>query len=400
MAAGRRSRLLLAGVASLGFLLSCAVARGGFLSDADPGDVNRYHEFAERMLGGDLPYRDFYMEYPPGAIPLFLAPSALGSDYNLAFKVWAAVAGVALVATLVVTLDVLGAGRRRTLLTLGTVVATPAALGAVTLNRYDLWPALLLSLALLALLVGRNRLGFAALAIGCAVKIYPVVVVPVAAVHVLRTRGRAELARSLAAFAGVLALLVLPFFALAPGGLGYSVKTQVARQLHLESLPASLLLAADMAGVYASSIVPGKPGSIDLDGSLPDALGVLATLVLFTALVLTFLAYLRAEESRELLVLGTAASVTAFVALSKVISPQFLVWLVPLVPLVAGPPGSVATALLLGALVATQVEVVWEHPLRDVGWPVWVLLARNLVLVAVFLVLLRALARRREPAGA
>ena len=65
----------------------------------------------------------------------------------------------------------------------------------------------------------------------------------------------------------------------------------------------------------------------------------------------------------------------------------------------AGTSGVVATALLVGALVATQVEVVWEHPLREVGWPVWVLLARNLVLAAVFIVLLLALTRRREPAG-
>jgi hypothetical protein len=34
------------------------------------------------------PYRDSYFEYPPGAIPAFLAPLALeGLSYNLAFKV-------------------------------------------------------------------------------------------------------------------------------------------------------------------------------------------------------------------------------------------------------------------------------------------------------------------------
>lgn len=399
MAAGLRQRLLLTAGAAAGFLLSCALARGGFFSSADPGDVNRYREFAERMLDGELPYRDFYMEYPPGAIPAFLAPSALGGDYNLAFKVTVAAAGVALVATLVATLGALGADRTRTASTLGMVVLAPVALGAVVLNRYDLWPSLLLALALLALLTGRSRVGFALLAAGCAVKIYPVVVLPVAALHVLRTRGREELVRSLAAFGGMLLLLFLPFFALAPGGLGYSFKTQLVRQLHLESLPASLLLAGDKLGLYTSSIVPGKPGSIDLDGGLPDALGILTTLVLAAALAVTVLLYWRAEEGSELLVAGTAASVAAFVAFSKVISPQFLVWLVPLVPLVAGRAGRWGAALLLAALVTTQVEVVWEHPLRNIGWPVWVLLGRNLLLVALVVVLLSALHERRRAAA-
>jgi uncharacterized membrane protein len=343
------------------------------------------------------------MEYPPGAIPAFLAPSALGGDYNLAFKLTVAAAGVALIAALVAVLAVLGASATRTALTLGSVIVAPAALGAVVLNRYDLWPALLLVLALLALLTGRAKLAFGLLAAGCAVKIYPAVVVPLAAVHVLRTRGRDELLRAVAVFAGVLLVCFLPFFALAPGGLGYSFKTQIVRQLQLESLPASLLLAADKLGLYASSIVPGSPGSIDLEGGLPDALGLVTTVLLAGALVLVLLAYWRASESRELLVAGFAAAVAAFVAFAKVISPQFLVWLVPLVPLVAGRAGLLGAGLLLAALVTTQVEVVWEHPLRDLGWPVWVLLLRNALLVALFLVLLAAVRSHRaarEPAAA
>lgn len=395
-----RARVVLAGTAASLFLLSCAAARGGFFSSADPGDVGRYREFAERMLDGELPYRDFYMEYPPGAIAAFLAPTALGLGYNLAFKLTVAAAGVALVATLVGILHALRAGAPRTALTLGTAILTPVGLGAVVLNRYDLWPALLLALALLALLRGRPRLAFGLLAAGCAVKVYPVVALPVAAAHVLRTRGRRELVRALATFAAVLGAVVLPFFALAPGGLGYSFKTQLVRQLQLESLPASLLLAADKLGLYATAIVPGKPGSIDLAGTLPDALGVATSVLLVAALAVVWALYRRAAESTELQVAGAAASVTAFVAFSKVISPQFLVWLVPLVPLVAGRVGPVATALLLAALVTTQVEVVWEHPLRALGWPVWVLLLRNVLLVALFLALLRALPSARRAPGA
>jgi hypothetical protein len=387
-----------AGAGIAAFLASCAAARGGFFSSADPGDVVRYHEFVRSMQDGQLPYRDFYMEYPPGAIGPFLAPLLLTAvaGYNLAFKFTVAAAGVGAIAATAVGLRLLGAERLRAAVTYATIAITPAALGAVVLNRYDLWPALISAAAVAAILAGRDRLGFGLLAVGCAVKLYPLVAVPVILIHVARTRGRDALVRGLKSFAVVLAVCVLPFAVLAPGGLRYSIKTQVVRHLQLESLASSVLLAAKAVGVYSASIVPGKPGSLDLSGSLPNALGVLTTLVLVVALALVVLAYVRAEESTETLVVGIAASITAFVAFSKVISPQFLVWLVPVVPLVARRRGIVASALLAGALVATQIEVVYEHPLRTFGWPVWVLLARNVLLVALFLLLLSGLRERRH----
>jgi hypothetical protein len=83
-----------------------------------------------------------------------------------------------------------------------------------------------------------------------------------------------------------------------------------------------------------------------------------------------------------------AAAVCAFVAFGKVLSPQFLLWLVPLVPLVAGRRGLAAASLLTAALVLTQV---W-FPQRywDYAGPfhlAWVVLLRDLVLVALVVVL-------------
>lgn len=382
----------------MAFLVSCAVARGGFFSSADPGDVGRYHDFADLMRHGELPYRDFYFEYPPGAIAAFLAPVAVGgtSDYNLVFKILVALCGLALLAVIVSILGVLEASRQQVVVTVGLFALMPVALGAVVLNRYDILPAFFVVLALLALLRSRSRSGFAILAVGCAVKVFPAVVLPVAAIHVLRTRGRAELLRALAVFACVSVVLFAPFALLAPGGLGYSFQTQIVRKLHIESLGASVLLTADKISSYSTTIIPGKPGSIDLDGAVPEILGAVTSLVLLGALVLVAVLYLRVEESPQLLVAGFAVSVTAFVAFSKVISPQFLVWLVPLVPLVGGRAGRLGSLLLFAVVVATQVEVVYEHPLRAVGWPIWVLLARNLLLVSLFVVLLGGLDALRQ----
>jgi hypothetical protein len=87
---------------------------------------------------------------------------------------------------------------------------------------------------------------------------------------------------------------------------------------------------------------------------------------------------------------------TAFVALGKVLSPQFLVWLIPVVPL-ARRYG--ANALLLGALVLTQLWFpfrYWDLVREFDPLASWLVLVRDLVLVALLVVLVRSLRRERS----
>ena len=78
------------------------------------------------------------------------------------------------------------------------------------------------------------------------------------------------------------------------------------------------------------------------------------------------------------------------------LSPQYLIWLLPLVPLVRGRRGLAATALLTLALILTQVwfpqrYFAYALEFRNAG----VVLVRDLVLVALLAVLVwpRRLAR-------
>jgi hypothetical protein len=71
-----------------------------------------------------------------------------------------------------------------------------------------------------------------------------------------------------------------------------------------------------------------------------------------------------------------------------VLSPQFLLWLIPLVPLVRGRRGLAATGILAAALVLTQVWFpgrYWSY--ADRFHLSGVVLARDLVLVLLVAVL-------------
>ena len=388
--ASTEPRLLLVGAAGL-FLVSLTLLHWGWYQHDLIRDTIEYHRYGTAMLSGHVPYRDFGIEYPPGALPAFGLP-AIGKPglavYEREFQVLMALCGIGSLAAMSVALRDLGASAERMAAALGFFALAPLALGSVILYRYDLWPTFLTVAGLAAVLARRERLGFAALGLGIAAKAFPAVVIPPALAYVWRTRGRREALLCLGAAAAVVAVVVVPFLALAPHGVWDSIVRQTTRPLQIESLGASLLLVAHHVGGLGLTLDSSR-GSQNLVGSLPDVVGAASSAVLVLALVAIWVAAARGPATPERLVRWSAASVAAFVALGKVLSPQFLIWLLPLVPLVRGRRGLGASALLGLALLLTQV---W-FPIRYFDLvafdelPSWVLLARDLVLVALVVVL-------------
>ena len=276
---------------------------------------------------------------------------------------------------------------------LAPVVLAPVLMGPVFLNRYDPLPAFLVSLALVALLKGQERLSGGLLGAGTALKLYPAVVVPVALRRVRSLVGAG------AAYLITGAVLVLPFFALAPGGVGYSLWTQAKRHLQIESVGASILLAGSKLGIHHVGWIRGKPGSIDIGGTLADSVGVLSSVLAVVLLLAVAWVFWKGPDDDERMVTAWAAAVSAWVVFGKVLSPQYLTWLVPLVPLAAGRNGRRAVAVWFAVLAITQLEYLsGRHGQRDQNWSVWVLLVRNLGLVAMFVLLLAELRDRVAPA--
>jgi uncharacterized membrane protein len=275
-----------------------------------------------------------------------------------------------------------GAGTLRVGAAAAFLALVPIALGPVSLNTYDMWPAALSAGAVAALVAGRGRLALGLLAAAGAAKLYAVLLAPLALLWLWRERGRRSAVSALGAFAAVAVLLVGPWVALSPGGVWDSVHSQVARGLHTESLAASVLLAGDRLGLYDAHVVRAAPAvSRDLAGGLPDALAVASAALSIVAALLPGLVLLRRRAEPGLLF---AAAVAGFLAFTKVLSPQYVVWLIPLA--VFG--GTAAVALLVAALALAQ-SWYFDYPqLWAVGSEVWTLLARNLVLVALYALLL------------
>ena len=305
-------------------------------------------------MNGNVPYRDFGVEYPPGALAAFAVPSVVtggGADaYRHAFETLMAACGVALLIALAFSVASLGFGSAAAAGALGLAAITPLLLGTVMLTRFDLWPAALVAGAMAAILSGRLRLGHGLLGAGIAVKVWPVVLLPLTVACVWRTRGRREALVSLGVAVGVAVAVVLPFVVVSPHGVWTSFSRQLSRPLQIESIGAALIVALHHVFGTGATMVSSR-GSQNISGSFARAVGVLQSLLQLGVLVGIWLSFARRDRSREELVRYAAAAVVAFIALGKVLSPQFLIWLIPLVPLVRR--WSV-TVLYAAALVLTQ----------------------------------------------
>jgi uncharacterized membrane protein len=374
------------------YLAACAVPDGGLFRAARFRDVHVYQGYAEQLLHGALPYRDVFVEYPPGAFAVFLPPTAFGAThYNAAFKTLMALCGAATLVLVALVLAELGASLTRTRIAVGLFALSPVALGPISLNTYDAWPALLTVLALWLFLRGHELPAFAVLGLAVSAKVYPLVLVPLAVWLAWRRSGGRRAAIGVGLLVLVAAAVAAPFAAYAPHGVYDSFHAQATRGLQIESLGASVLLVLDRLGVYRAHVVEtfGVAGRNLAGGTAGTASAVL--LVLEALAVATVWAlYARARDLRAQLPLAFAAAVAGFLAFTKVFSPQYLVWLLPLV-LVAG--DAAAIALLAVALVLAQVWFFHYHALFGLGWPVWLLLVRDLAMVALYGVLALGLAR-------
>jgi Glycosyltransferase family 87 len=388
---------LAAAVALVGlglFLASWALLHVGFYERDQVRDTPLYQRYGDLMEDGEVPYRDFDVEYPPGALPTFAVPSLLSENsdeagFRRAFETLMWVSGAVCLLGVVLTLSAVGASRGRIAGAAAFVALAPLALGSVFLSRYDLWPAALTAVALAALVSRRERLGLGLLGLGAATKIYPALLAPLALAFLWRTTGRRAALAGAGVFAGAVALVVLPFAVVSPDGVWSAVTRQASRGLQIESLGSALLLAAHHLGGLGIEM-RSSAGSQNLVGTAPDVLATLHTVLQGAAVAAVWVAFARGPVDRERLLRASAVCICAFVALGKVVSPQFLIWLVPLVPLVRGRRGLAASALLGVALLLTQLWFpyrYWELALEFDEPASWLVLARDLVLLALLAVL-------------
>ena len=158
-------------------------------SDESVNDLFVYRSFAEPLLDGALPYRDFAFEYPPLAAPAIALPGLLGTgedSFRWAFAIWTLAGAAAVVLLCGALARATGGDPRRAML---AAALMPLLCGALVRTHFDLFPVAILLGGLLLLCRDRPRAGLAVLGLGAMTKLFPLVAVPVALAWLV-ARGR------------------------------------------------------------------------------------------------------------------------------------------------------------------------------------------------------------------
>jgi hypothetical protein len=281
---------------------------------------------------------------------------------------------------------------------LAWTLAAVAALGVVTVRRFDATLSLAIAAAFCALLMRRPAVSGAAWAAGVAIKGSPLVLGPLALIWHLVERDFGALARATGAAALVLVASGLILVAVAGPNWSDPFVYHALRPLQIESFYGGLLIAARLFDPAISS-TSYSFGSQNVVSAYEPALRAVAALAPFLALagvyVWTFVALRRAKDREarfSVLLAAACAALVAFATLGKVFSPQYLTWLIPLGPLTALSAGPTAGRWMIIAFALTQYEYPFLYStLGTVIEPSFgfVVLARDLLLWTWVLLLLR-----------
>ena len=347
-----------------------------------PGDARRFHKIASHE---GQPYRDFAVEYPPvmvAAIDVIDGGSFRSTTVRL---MWSQ-----LVVDLAIAAAVAWAwGRRAGIAYL--VLGLPFLLYPFIYLRLDL---LSVFLAVLGIGLVRRRhqyAGGATLAIACFAKLWPVVLVPVL---IVRRAWRALAAFVAVGVAGTAAWI-------AWGGIAGPVEVLTfrgAKGWEFESTVGALVRSV-------SGVTPHIERGAWRVGEVTSLVSGLLVLAMLAGLAAAWFLASRAKPRGTNVLDGLApmAAIIVFLVLSPLLSPQFLVWLLPFAAIAATHGERLVTGLafivfgLSVALLALLPELIHGGTFALV-----VLMSRNAVLLALLAALAGRLVQsagwRRAPA--
>jgi hypothetical protein len=221
---------------------------------------------------------------------------------------------------------------------------------------------------------------------------FPLVVAPVALAWLLARGEREAALRGLCAFAAVVALLAGATVALSSSGALDAIRYQTDRPVQIESLPAYGIRAIEeLGGERAERVQSFK--SDGLEHPAGNTLAALSAIFGLAFIALFAVSAAHRQSDPRALVLASLGAIAAFATFGKVLSPQYLIWVLPL--------GALALAwrhhALAAAVAVATVLTFVEFPSRYFDlvdgrqFAVAVVGLRDLALVSVVALALRAM---------
>jgi hypothetical protein len=343
--------------------------------------INDFAPQAQAIKAGDLPYRDQQIEYPPLSVPILIAPiyvddSTQGFVDGFMWEMLAFDLGIVVLISLALPGETKRVLSAIGIYTVGVVILSGVVLdrslidyGPLALQRFDLVPTLFVLAAVLARDRGRSATWAALLSVGAAVKVFPLFLYPAL------LRGERNLRRVIVA--GAIPLLLGAAAVIVTGDeFGSAISYHTERTLQVESLGASAFEVAHVLGASGISTAVGH-GGFEISASGATAARWILVVVGAAGYLWLVWAGWRSKASNLQLVTALLAVLVVF---APVLSPQFLLWLLPISACAYGLGRE--NVVLLVAILFTQIGLQNYDGVDALsGSFVWPVAARNVYLL-------------------
>ncbi len=385
-----------------------------------PSDVEDcYFVYANKMMEGVMPYTPglgLSWEYPPFSYVFMFIPRLFSSSvtgYEIAFV--AEVAIVFMLGIWIVRKMAVKLGRSPYLAMLIYSILMMVMFEFLT-DRFDIFPAIMTLFAVyLFFFTDKKWAAFVILTIAAATKLYPALLIPLFVILLLADRKWKDTATGVALVLVTSGAIMLPFI-LADVQFMMFLDYNINRPLEVECFASSIILFASMLGL-TQSYVGFDYGSDNLYGSWADAISPYMTgisLIVIILIYVLFAIYVKRSRTQsfdgglQLTAIFGFLIILSFFLFGKVLSGQYLVWLIPfafLIMMAFPKEYSVRSRFFqcfLAAEIFTQINFAVNYGLRDKGEDlsdagIMILLIRNLLLVVCFILALRILSREIGP---
>jgi hypothetical protein len=287
------------------------------------GDVDLYNFWAKGLAKGIFPIDDSMWQYPPLAGVVFAIPQWLFGNALTGFIVFMIVIDLLILITLLIT------GLNRFKINPSSTslnglsgawfwVLWPILMGPLALTRFDVVPTLFALLALIALSNKKVRpyLSGFLLSIGALVKLWPMLLLVVYPKKVIKKVSTSFVSTS---------VLVILFMGTWSVGFSNFLNNQTSRGLQVESIAATPFVLAKLFG--ANVEYPFRYGSLEVQAAFAAEIGFLLNLFTLIVFIILFILNYRNKLNNLNLFDKALVIVMISIALSRVFSPQFWVWL-------------------------------------------------------------------------
>ncbi len=369
-----------------------------------------YYQYASNMLDFQMPYSDFNAEYPPFAMLLILLPGLVSFSpftYQIAFAIevyFFLLAGLYFVYG--IAKEYCDKPSKYTDL----YIIFSIILLDLGMDRYDVFPIIMMLGSLYFLMKGRLNLSWTLLALGTVTKLFPALLAPLFIAYIWNKYGLRKALGGLVICIIIGVGSMLPFIITNPDTAFMFLTYHMDRGMQVEAVASTFIMFLSMFGLVDMGY-EFSYGSFNITGAIPDAVAGMMMPLMVIVLVILYVIYIFKAEKEDPkksfgnILLMSFMIVMIFMIVNKVLSTQYVIWIIPFVALwimLSSEHGNRKKWLFILIIALSQLNLIVNYafrskydPFTDLG--IIVILVRNILLLIMMYYLAKDISKMIRP---